>query len=552
MTEYLAPVVHRILRLRPVVHASRTATGLALRGWTGIVTIDGPPALWRLWQTLQPRLRDGIDTTDLEGPGAVRSIVEQLRNNDLLVDLPSDWDARIEHNEGPPPDIARWLESHAADPLDAWRRLTATPIHVQGRGEVAASAVRALRRAGASIVAESVVDAGGPSWAIISSPDLYGVRAEADSIVGLVTPVLRTHDLPFVTEELRARLAGSPDAPAPVVAALVGGVAAHRMVSARAGLADPAVQAPLIDGSERSNLPQVFVARPDPWSAGFHSWAAGASAPPDSAPSKSVRHLLDRSAALWDAELGVLPGPEPGALPQVPLGMATCGDVSGVGLTTDVARLDALLRAADVRLDTSDAVARSGGSRLHANGRALRELLRRHSDRLAGPELAQPSQFLAGSAAGRRWWKTLTLRLGIAADLRVRRIGPQLTLAQVYDGQSELGWAIESDPPTAALVATIAGVGHVQAGHRVEMTTAVNHLQPRATDDPGWFTGDDTLPESATSEDVIQRRILRRLELIGTPMNPTGAVSRQGFARALEAVGLSVSIWRLEPFQDKP
>lgn len=129
-----------VLRLRPVVHAAPTARGIALRGWHGTVTLEGSGSLWTLWQGLAGALTDGVpaDATDqltdrAELRPAIAYLLDALTANDLLVELPSWWDAVIGTLDGPPEELARWLEAQAADPAAAWARLRWAPFHVQGQ-----------------------------------------------------------------------------------------------------------------------------------------------------------------------------------------------------------------------------------------------------------------------------------------------------------------------------------------------------------------------------------------------------------------------------------
>src|SRR5687767_2998178 len=94
-----------LVRLRPVVHASPTATGLHLRGWASSFSIDGGKGLWKIWRYLAPQLAQGIPAEQLSVPptaripgappavaAAVELIIEQLRAHDMLVDVPEQWD----------------------------------------------------------------------------------------------------------------------------------------------------------------------------------------------------------------------------------------------------------------------------------------------------------------------------------------------------------------------------------------------------------------------------------------------------------------------------
>ncbi|HEX8864106.1 MAG TPA: hypothetical protein VF821_00490, partial [Lentzea sp.] len=140
-----------LVRLRPVVQATPTADGLHLRGWSSSCTITGGTGLWKVWQRLAPQLVSGIPAVDLGVPegtspavrAAVELILDQLRDHDMLVSMSAEWGS-----DGPTPDVAEWLESAAADPIDAWHRLRSATIEISGTGPLADAAARAAAAVG--------------------------------------------------------------------------------------------------------------------------------------------------------------------------------------------------------------------------------------------------------------------------------------------------------------------------------------------------------------------------------------------------------------------
>ncbi|HEY2795927.1 MAG TPA: hypothetical protein VGJ28_26425, partial [Micromonosporaceae bacterium] len=218
-----------LVRLRPIVHATPTPTGLHVRGWSASFTLDGGTGLWTLWEAIAPKLAEGMPIEEFAVPPgaspsvatALRMIIEQLRAHDFVVEVPARWGA-----DAPPEDVRAWLESVAADPLDAWRRLRATRIEITGSGAVAAAARRALTGVGLSVETTACEAATPDGGAAASGAELalagggHSVGARVGAEVGYVLPV----DEP-------GELVATGTAPE-VLAALVGCAAAHRLVCA--------------------------------------------------------------------------------------------------------------------------------------------------------------------------------------------------------------------------------------------------------------------------------------------------------------------------------
>ncbi|MEU7474915.1 hypothetical protein AB0A63_02955 [Lentzea sp. NPDC042327] len=442
-----------LVRLRPVVRATRTPDGLHLRGWASSCTITGGAGLWRVWQRLAPQLTAGLTADALVVPeettpavrAAVEVILEALREHDMLVTVPAEWD-------GPAPDVAEWLESVAADPVDAWRRLRAVTVEITGCGEPASAAARAVEAVGLAVRVSPRVEQ--PTSLLLLTADPFTLQAGCGADVGYVLPPSSLSSNTEATAQTD-RLNATGTSPA-VLAALIGSTAVHRLLCAVAGLEDPAA------AEARTPHPQVLIARTTPLRATYHPLLTG---PPPTDPWRA----LD---ALTDAELGLVEPPVFGELPQVPAKLATCGTALGIGTTADAARLDAALAAVK-----TDAVL--GVDDLHARGAALRLAARHHP----GEPVEPPDDPTA-----RRWWKALTERFAVPAELRTTRLAPGVHRAEVHRGHHLLAWAVEATAADAVAFAALAATGHAQAGRTgtAHLTGAAPHRADAGQ--PSWVT----------------------------------------------------------------
>lgn len=190
----------------------------------------------------------------------------------------------------------------------------------------------------------------------------------------------------------------------------------------------------------------VLVARLDPLHAEYHPWLSPVR------PQEPNGTVLD---VLGDRELGPVPTPLPGELPQLPVKLAASGDVVGFGTTEHAARLDALLRSA--RSLAPDGVV-LGADQVHALGLALRTAVR-HLD---GTTVEEDEW--AADPTARRWWKAVTLRFALPAVVEVTRLGPRVVRAVVRADGEELSWAVEASPADAVAFAAMAAAGRAQAG----------------------------------------------------------------------------------------
>ncbi|MEU4442440.1 hypothetical protein AB0K14_06380 [Actinosynnema sp. NPDC050801] len=449
-----------LLRLRPIVHATPTATGLHVRGWRSSFTLDGGKGLWTIWERLAGPLAAGVPPEQLavpeNAPAAVARALElligQLREHDMLVESPADWGGAP-----PPADIASWLDSVAASPLEAWRRLRSVTVSVVGEGALAAAAHRALAAAGLEVGPVR------PGAGLLLTAGAHAVAAGCAADVGFAVAPGAVADVEADAGAVADRLAGAPGEPPEVLAALVGSAAAHRLVCALGGLPDPSTE--VVD--MWSDVPPtgpphqaVLVARVDPLHAEYHPWLS------EVRPREPSGSLLE---VLGDRELGPVATPLPGGLPQLPVKLAASGDVVGFGTTEHAARLDALLRAA--RGLAPDGVV-VGADRVHALGLALRTAVRR----LGGTAVAE--QEWSADPTARRWWKAVTLRFALPAAVEVTRLGPHVVRAVVRAAGEELSWAVEADPADAVAFAALAAAGLAQAGLAAGRPTAEPPVRP--------------------------------------------------------------------------
>ncbi|MGW6442940.1 hypothetical protein [Lentzea sp. NPDC055074] len=483
-----------LVRLRPVVQATRTADGLHLRGWASSCTLSGGSGLWKVWQRLAPQLEAGIPRAALEvpdgTPDAVRSavelILEQLWEHDMLVER-AEWG-----EDAPAPEVATWLESAAAEPVEAWRRLRAATVVVSGRGMLEDAAVRSAEAVGVAVRRPEAGDTTLPRThrapaatvppgnrdLVLSAGDLL-VLAGCGAEVGYVLPptaeaLISVHT--EVTMRTAARI-GLTGEPSEVLATLIGSAAVHRLVCAVAGLPDPATD---------TTYPMALVARATPLSATYHPLLRGE-------PAADPWQALD---ALTDAELGPVDTPRFGSLPQVPASLATAGDALGIGTTADTARLNAALNALK-----SDCVI--GIDDTHARGAALRLAARHHRG-----EPADAHEWTSDPTA-HRWWKALTARFEVPAVVRTERLAQGVYKAEISNGRSVLAWAVEATAADAVAFAALAATGYAQAGRTgtAHLNGAVPH---RRTDQPDWVTRQWHWPADVRDrEDRFQQAIAR-------------------------------------------
>ncbi|WJK40064.1 hypothetical protein O7608_27170 [Solwaraspora sp. WMMA2056] len=510
------PTAGTVVRLRPVVFATPTGTGVHVRGWSSSFTVSGGTGVWKVWQLLARQLAGGLSPQSLARPvrrpevdRAVRLLLEQLREHDMLVEVPSGWGDRDDPGL-PPADLARWLESVAADPAAAWDRLRSTTVTVAGTGPVAAAATRTLTGTGLT------VDPSGGTGAdtVVRAGDA-AVAARCLAETGYVTPVAAPDEVTAHSAAIATRLTRDTDGPAvdgdpvaPALAALVGAAAAHRIVCTVAGLPDPAEEAATLPGGEPAapapHYPSALVARLDPVRATYHPWLPAARVPLPGTPA-DIDAVGLRLTALSDPELGELPPALPGDLPQLPAMLALAGPALGVAATADAARIDATLRYAETLLGLTgirpvdDPVTPSPTSAVttaavgvdprHAAGVALRRLVHAVGHRLDTVEVAEAEW--ATVPVARRWWKALTRRFGVPARVVAHRLPAGAVHAEIVTDDGPLAWAVEADAADAVALAALAATGVAQArAAGVAVPTGPVSLTGAA---PTWLPGDPQL-----------------------------------------------------------
>ncbi|MFF4582246.1 hypothetical protein [Streptomyces sp. NPDC001389] len=532
MTTLARPATVR--RLRPGVAVTPLRAGLHLRGRGGNVTLEGSAALPALWKLLEEPLRSGRLEDLLDGiepgsalRGAVDVLLGQLEAHGLLV-----TEERPPDPEPPDPDrepVARWLGESAARPGAAAAALVTARAEVLAcdpGAPLARAAGRALARGGLPVAHTADPDlppgrvllrvhGAGPDRAVAAGRSGGGGYATAPG-----SPAQARSDARALEDRLGPAGDGAPAALLPLLA----GTAAHRLLCAAAGLPDPAAEG----GDERllTGLPAVLLADARPLRADYRTWLGPERLDADRytglAPARTLDEALRRLDALGDGRCGVLPGPEPAGLSQLPVPLASC-DIPGRRLTggaprLDLARLELFCRAAELLLGAGGSTV--GANPGHARGRALRAAAARLA---AGP--AVPEGEWSGHPQARHWWTTLAGRLGVAARPEVRRAAPggeayhAVVRRAGTPGSAPLGEAVEATPGDAAAFAALAAVSAVSArpagADVLPVPPSGGAVAPLATagariaawEDPGWTNG--WMADVARREERLQSALHR-------------------------------------------
>ncbi|MFG3052441.1 hypothetical protein ACGFZP_15995 [Kitasatospora sp. NPDC048239] len=569
-------------RLRPGVAATPLRAGLHLRGRDGAVTLEGSRALPALWRLLGDRLGETADdapSTPASPPdprveAALTTLTARLRDHDLLVEHP-------DGTELPP-----WPGSVAAHPAEAARALAAArPVITAAHPDhpFALALADALTRAGTTpeITADPALPTGRVLAATATPPVAVVVDADDGFVTAPAVPARARADASALAARLRGAAAPTgpasdahpapadappdsdappappaPDAP-PALRALLAGAAAQRLLCAIAGLPDPSD--PDQDPRLLTGRPAVLLAQARPPRADYHPWAAGPPTPghPLDAPAPvDLAEALRRTDALGDPRLGVLDAPLPGDLPQLPAALASCRTPAGTlvagAVRTDLARLEAVCRSAELHLSADRSAGAAGAvvgaTADHAVGRALRRAaLARPAD--TGPEPSEDGW--RDHPQARHWWTTLTRRLHPEAAMTVRRLGSeQVFLATVRTSTAPPARAVEATPADAAALAALAALTRTMADHALGTADhtalsgacapiAAAGIRPTEWADDGWT--DHWLAGLAAREPAL-RAALHRLTGLRTALwRPPGG-SDHPLAAGLRACGFTVLI----------
>ncbi|WP_176582968.1 hypothetical protein [Streptomyces marincola] len=583
-------------RLRPGVAVTALASGVHLRGWITSVTLEGSPALAALWRHVDHALAtDGGTALARDTPrgsplrAAFVTLIEQLRAHDLLT-------VRSHAETGP---AGPWLNTVAGRPGRAAAHLARTHTEVRAAeraGALARAAERALGGAGRAPARETGPDlpAGQVLLTATTGRQVRAVAAGVRGGTGFVTPVGSPAQVRADARALAARLAGrdAQDTAAPpetALTALVAAGAAQRLLCAAAGLRDPSAEA----GDTRLLpwLPAVLIAEEEPLRGEYRTWPrpappAGERAPSGPAP-RTLAEALARVPVLGDPLVGVLDEPSPGGLPQLPVALAACavphGRLLAGAARPDLARLEALCRAAESRLGGGQAGVVVGLNPGHARGRALRRAAG-HED-AAGHGNAAPHAPAEGEGGGApvdwrpfvaedpqagHWWSVLVRGLGARAELGLWRVGstgafravvravPAARAAPAARAPAPppgagrpLGTAVEATAADAVAFAALSAAVRVQARNRAADVTHLalpsGALAPLAAtgsrapwEDRGWTTG--WLAEVADREAALQDALAApagpRL-VPWAPRHPAGGPEHEVWT-ALHASGLTV------------
>ncbi|MFF4370651.1 hypothetical protein [Streptomyces sp. NPDC001594] len=518
-----------VRRLRPGVAVTPLRAGLHLRGRGGSVTLEGSDALPALWKLLEGPLREGGLEALLDGiePGsalrrALDTLLGQLTEHGLLTT-----------GDAAPGPVGQWLAEGTGRPAAPAAALAAARAEVLA-GDPDAPLARAAGRALAD---------GGLPVAYTADPDLPGdrvllrvhgagphraVAAGRCGAGGYATAPGSPAQARADARALEARLGPAGEAGPAAFPPLLAGAAAHRLLCAAAGLADPAAEG----GDERllAGLPAVLLADARPLRADYRTWLGPERLDPDRrtglAPARTLREALRRLDALGDGRCGALPGPEPAELGQLPVPLAACavprGRLTGGGPRLDLARLELFCRLAELALGEGEFTV--GANPGHARGRALRAAAARRTGGAVVPEEAWSAHPQA-----RHWWTTLTARLGVPARLELVRAAPA---EEVYHAlihgplpstprpaEALIGQAVEATPGDAVAFAALSaaatatadpggsGAPRVPPSGGAVAPLAVAGARIAAWEDTGWTNG--WMADVAAREERLQAALHR-------------------------------------------
>lgn len=374
-------------RLKSAVRARSLASeGVALSMGATAVVVRGSRAD-TVWRALEPALRAGFHRSDLldrfpeAGRPFLAGILDQLEEHRFLRDLEPEPASLTEAERAAYPH----LESVTHRPYAALAALRTSAVRVRSSCPLVEAAVRrALARAG---FGEVHADTGPvPEAPVLLTARLSPIRgaAEAEHVVaagdGLwLTGPRDRPGTPDLSGRLRAWFAGregDPDHREPDAAAL--GVT-RSLVAAQLALALVAQVARGVSGPGTAPAPgpgPEFMVTTDELVSEPHTLLVTEpldprvrlplpeTAPEEFAPAEplEVPDRLDAVTHLWDRVFGPVAPPAPGNLSQLPVGLARSGRHAGHGLTTALARENALVNALhEVVWDTRGTTGPTGG-----------------------------------------------------------------------------------------------------------------------------------------------------------------------------------------------
>lgn len=561
-----------LVRLRPVVQATQTADGLHLRGWASSCTLSGGSGLWKVWQRLAPQLSAGVPRASLEMPAgtpavvraAVELILEQLWEHDMLVEMPP-WGA-----DAPSPEVADWLESAAAEPVEAWRRLRAATVVVSAHGPLEGAAVRAAEAVGLTVQWSGAAEVEGAGRASARpGPAHSGEGEQAPPRLEAREPIAQHADetdpataLPRETgllggtdtsvlatsRDLVASAAGlTVSAPELAVSAadltvsaagltILAGCGAEAgyvlpptadyllslntevtvRTAARLGITGepPEILATLIGSAAVHRLACAIAGLPDPAAALADNRQATTNEA--SYPMALVAHATPLRAAYHPLLQGP-PHPDPWQALEAltdnelgPVDTPRFGTLPQVpaNLATSGDTLGIGTTADAARLNAALNALKTDGI-IGINDKHARGAALRLAARHHRGEPADANEWTSDPTA-HRWWKALTARFEVPAVVRTERLAPGVYKAEIRNGQRILAWAVEATAADAVAFAALAATGHAQAG-RVG-TAHLNGAAPqKPTDNPGWVTRQWHWPADVTTREERLQQAIERL-----------------------------------------
>lgn len=498
---HTAAMASATMRLRRSVHV-RTLEhrGVAVSCGHDAVVLDGAAAE-QLWVALEPRLRTGVTAEAL-----LASVPERARR--VTGDL---WQQLLDHRlvcvAGSTPDeatagasstLVEHFERTAHDPDRALARTRAAVVHLAGDLVLTQVLRETLAETGIA------VDAGpddldeGPrvhtrKHVVITlrlpaeRHHILLARAGGHRLVGPLPPGAAERTALGRWLELRAAEAATPLWSRDRIADALAAAQAVLVLLEILGEASPAGWTPVYHVTspdvvaERHPLALLPSLGPMEHIVDLEEVLAAGPAP------LREDDVLRAAEPLWSGPLTTWRGPVPGALPQLPIGLALAGvgttDLVGVGLDTADARLSCVEQLAEHEAGLS-----VGRSPAAAVARAVTRAV------LPGPWRPAPWGPAVTTPLARRLLQALTLREGVPVTLRSGTTGDAMPLTRVEVLEERgglLATGLAAEPDRAVEEALLAAVGAVQAApHDVRVgTDPVPRLAATQHDLVRWASG---------------------------------------------------------------